>query len=93
MLIVKNLWNASRMKIKRRLAQGSAPGRASPTANSGIRAGLRAEILKYGPGSGSGLKIAGLRKPGLKIAGLRKPGLQNRRAGQPGPVPIPGLAS
>ena len=25
-------------------------------------------------------------------AGLRKPGLQNRRAGRPGPVPIPGIS-
>ena len=28
-------------------------------------------------------------RAGLKTAGLRKPGLQNRRAGRPGPVPIP----
>ena len=28
-------------------------------------------------------------RAGLKTTGLRKPGLQNRRAGRPGPVPIP----
>ena len=30
-------------------------------------------------------------RAGLKTAGLQKPGLQSRRAGRPGPVPIPAL--
>ena len=65
------------------------PGPGKNLARPGIRAraGFRAQNRRA-PKTRAENRRA---RAGLKTAGLRKPGLQNRRAGRPGPVPIPAL--